>query len=127
MRIGEKVWHARRIDNANATITEFEKPTEIFTRFNYFTVMPATSRGFLEIMKYGEDINNTWTVIANANAFEGKIKEGDKMWVDGHKPIDALESEYGYGATANAVVKNVSYVNLTLSITLTQNKEQVKQ
>jgi hypothetical protein len=78
-------------------------------------------------MKYGEDVDSTWTAIANANEFNGKIKEGDKFWLDGESPIPELEAEYGNGATATAVVKSVSYVNLTIAITLTRNKEQVKQ
>lgn len=127
MRVGESIWHASRIDNHNAEISEFGLPIEIRTRFNYFSVMPATSRGYMEVMKYGEDVENTWTAIANASAFDGKIKVGDLFWLDGEKPISALESEYGNGASATAVVKNVAYVNHTIAITLTRNKEQVKQ
>lgn len=127
MRLGKSVWHSARINEANAEISEYAKPTEIRTRFNYFTVMPATSRGFMEVMKYGEDVDSTWTAIANDRAFHGKIKEGDLFWLDGEKPIPELEAEYGNGATATAVVKSVSYVNLTIAITLTRNKDQVKR
>jgi hypothetical protein len=127
MRVGESVWHSARISEANAEISEYSKPTEIRTRFNYFTVMPATSRGFMEVMKYGEDIDSTWTAIANDRAFHGKIKEGDLFWLDGEKPIPELEAEYGNGATATAVVKSVAYVNLTIAITLTRNKDKVVQ
>ena len=125
MRVGESIWHSARINEANAKISDFAEPTEISTRFNYFTVMPATSRGFMEVMKYGEDIDSTWTAIANDRAFHGKIKVGDLFWLDGEKPIPELEAEYGNGATATAVVKSVSYVNLTISITLTRNKDKV--
>ena len=125
MRVGLSVWHARRIKEPNATVPQYEKPTEIKTRFNYFTVMPASTRGFLQVMKYGEDIDKTWTVVANYNAFEGKIAEGDLFWIDGTKPITKIESTYGNGASANAVVKNVSYVNHTISITLSLNKAMV--
>lgn len=127
MRVGESVWHSARINEANSEIAEFSEPAEIRTRFNYFTVMSATSRGFMEVMKYGEDIDSTWTAIANDRAFHGKIKVGDLFWLDGEKPIPELEAEYGNGATATAVVKSVAYVNLTIAITLTRNKEQVKQ
>lgn len=127
MRVGESVWHSARINENNAEISEFAEPTEIKTRFAYFTVMPATSRGFMEVMRYGEDIDNTWTAIANDRAFHGKIKEGDLFWLDGEKPIPKLEAEYGNGATATAVVKSVSYVNLTIAITLTRNKDKVVQ
>lgn len=127
MRVGESIWHSSRIDVANAEISEYADPTEIRTRFNYFTVMPATSRGYMEVMRYGEDLDSTWTAIANDRAFHGKIKEGDLFWLDGEKPIPELEAEYGNGATATAVVKSVAYVSHTISITLTRNKDQVKQ
>ena len=127
MRVGEIIWHSSRINEANAEISEYAKPTPIRTRFNYFTVMPATSRGFMEVMKYGEDVDSTWTAIALDRAFHGKIKEGDLFWLDGEKPIPELEAEYGNGATATAVVKSVAYVNLTIAITLTRNKDQAKQ
>ena len=127
MRVGESVWHSARINEANSEIAEFSNPAEIRTRFNYFTVMPATSRGYMEVMKYGEDIDSTWTAIANDRAFHGKIKVGDLFWLDGEKPIPELEAEYGNGATATAIVKSVSYVNFTISITLTRNKDKVVQ
>lgn len=127
MRVGESIWHSARINKTNAEIAEYEAPTEIRTRFNYFSVMPATSRGFMEMMKYGEDLESTWTAIANDRVFHGKIKEGDLFWLDGEKPIAELEEEYGIGATATAVVKSVAYVNLTIAITLTRNKDKVVQ
>jgi hypothetical protein len=127
MRVGESIWHASRINSDNAEIAEYAEPTEIRTRFNYFTVMPATSRGYAEVMKYGEDVDSTWTAIANDRAFHGKINVGDLFWLDGEKPIPELEAEYGNGATATAVVKSVAYVNLTISIILTRNKDQVKK
>ena len=88
MRVGETIWHSRRKEIPNAEIAEFEAPYEIRTRFNYLTCMPATARGYLQIMQYGERIDNYWTIIANAKYFSGKIKEGDLMWVDGEKPIE---------------------------------------
>jgi hypothetical protein len=127
MRVGESIWHASRINEANAEVSEYAKPTEIRTRFNYFTVMPATSRGFMEVMKYGEDIDSTWTAIANDRAFHGKIKVGDLFWLDGERPPQEITEDYGYAESATAVVKSVSYVNLTIAITLTRNKDQVKQ
>lgn len=127
MRVGDKIWHSSRVNEDNAEIVKFSEPTEIKTCFNYFTVMPASSRGYMEVMKYGEDVDSTWTAIANANAFYGKVKIGDKFWLDGESPINKVEKECGNGASATAVVKNVSYLNHTISITLTRNKEQVKQ
>lgn len=127
MRVGDFVWHSTRVNSDNAEISDFASPTKIKTQYNYFTVMPATSRGFTEVMKYGEDVDSTWTVIANDKFFHGKIKEGDLFWVDGEAPIEEVEQKYGNGTTANAVVKSVSYVNLYISITLTRNKDQKKK
>ena len=127
MRVGESIWHSARINLDNAEVAEFAEPTEIRTRFNYFTVMPATSRGFMEVMKYGEDVDSTWTAIANDRAFHGKVKVGDLFWLDDEKPIAELEEKYGIGATATAVVKSVAYVNLSIAITLTRNKDKVTQ
>lgn len=127
MRFGGKVYHAKRVYEENATIATFEAPHSYVVRANYLSVMAAVSRGFMEVMKYGEDLENTWTVIANSRAFQGVFKEGDLMWVDGESPIDAVEQEYGNGASANAIIRSVNEVNKTISITLTRNKEQVKQ
>ena len=127
MKLGGVIWHSSRINEDNAEVAEFAKPQAIRTRANYFSVMPATSRGFLEVMPYGEDLDSTWTAIANDRLFHGNVKEGDLFWLDGETPIADLEAEYGNGATATAVVKSVAYVNHTISITLTRNKEQVKQ
>jgi hypothetical protein len=127
MRVGESIWHSARINEDNAEIAEYAEPTEIRTRFNYFTVMPATSRGFMEVMKYGEDVDSTWTAIALDRAFHGKINVGDLFWLDGERPPEEVTDEYGYAESATAVVKSVAYVNHTIAITLTRNKEQVKQ
>ncbi len=128
MRFGKSIWYANRINDFNAEMAEYETPIEVITRPNYFTVMQSTTRGYLEVEKYGEMAENTWTVIANAMAFDGKIKKGAVMWVDGETPIgNQLEEMYGNGATANAVVKNVAEVNHTIAITLERNQEQILQ
>ena len=125
MIVGDSVWHASRIVIPNATRATFETPTEIKTRFNYLTVM--ASGGYLQVMKYGEDVDNTWSVVANMRAFGGKIKEGDLFWVDGKKPNDEIEQKYGNGASANAVVKSVRLGNHSIEITLTRNKDEIKR
>lgn len=127
MRVGKSVWHAKRINDLNAEIGEYEKPTKIVTRFNYFTVMPASSRGFMEVLKSGETLYDTWTATANGRYFDGKFKAGDLMWVDGESPIESIENEYGNGASATAEIKNVAEVNLTIAIRLERNQNQVKQ
>lgn len=127
MRFGSTVWYASRTSLTNADADSFAEPKSIVLRPNYFSIMPATSRGYTEVMKYGEAMYQTWTAIAKASEFEGLIKEGDVFYVDGHSPNIELENAYGFGSTANAVVKNVALVNTTMSITLEVNQAQVKQ
>jgi hypothetical protein len=85
------------------------------------------ARGYVQVMKYGEDIDNTWIGIASMRAFSDKIKEGDLFWVDGAYPNEELEKKYGNGASANAVVKSVAQGNHCLEITLQRNKNQLKR
>lgn len=127
MRVGQKVWYAKRKDIKNAEIAEYEKPIELRTAFNHLTIMPSSSRGFMEVMKYGEDLDNTWIGIANTNSFKHDVKEGDLFYLDGESPNEELEKELGFGASATATVKSVSYVNLTVNIVLTRNKDKVAQ
>ena len=126
MRIGASVWLSSRKEEPNATIPQYEEPIKITTRPNYFTVMSAVSGGYVEVAKHGETIYETWNVVANANAFGGKIKVGDLMWVDGQEPIEEIETENGIGASANAVVHSVSEGNISISIVLKSNHRQVK-
>lgn len=125
MRIGKSVWHAKRTSERNAKIAKYSQPCEIVTRPNYLTVTQATNRGYLEVLKYGENAQNTWTMIANGSFFEDYFNAGDVMWVDGARPNSTIEERYGYGASANAVIKNVAEGNLSISITLERNQNQV--
>ena len=118
MRLGSKIWHSVRTSPDNAEIDEFSAPVEFVTRFNYITVQQAITRGYMEVVKYGEKLSNTWTVIANAAFFHDVFHVGDLMWVDGAEPDETAETTYGNGASANAVIKNVAEVNRTISITL---------
>jgi hypothetical protein len=78
-------------------------------------------------MKYGEDVDNTWIMVASMRAFGNEIKEGDLFWVDGKKPNEEIEEKYGNGASANAVVKSVRLGNHSIEITLTRNKNEIKR
>lgn len=124
MEFGQKVWYSNRKPIPNAKITKYEAPIEIVTKPNYFSVMRASTRGYLVVMQYGETADRTWTATANRRFFEGKIKAGDLMWVDGEKPIKEYEEKFGNGTTANAVVKDVSIVNHTISIVLEVNQNR---
>lgn len=127
MRFGKSVWYSNRISENNAEIAEYAEPVEVVTRPNYFTVMKSTSRGYLSIMQFGENAENTWTAAANGISFGNKIKAGDVMWLDDESPIEAIEKTYGNGASATAVVKSVDEVNYTILITLERNQNQVKE
>lgn len=126
MKVGKSIWHAKRINDLNAEIGEYEKPTEIVTRFNYLTVMPAVSRGFMEVVKSGETLYDTWTATANGRYFDGKFKAGDLMWVDGEKPPKETEinETFGYKESATAIIKNVAEVNLTIALRLERNQDK---
>ena len=125
MKIGEKVWHAKRLNDRTSEYGEYAEAVAYYTRANYLTVMPATARGGLAMMQFGEDIDNTWTVIASGLHFDGVFREGDLMWVDGESPNRGIEAEYGNGSSANAVVRNAVAVNRTISVTLSRNKKQI--
>jgi hypothetical protein len=125
MGINEKIWHSKRTGDDNAEIEEFGKPVAIQPRPNYLTCVSLVGRGGIQVLAYGERAKDYWNIIANARYFDGKIQEGDVMWVDGEKPIEAIENEYGYGASANAKVKSVSKVNFTINILLERNQNQV--
>ena len=120
MRIGKSVWHAKRIYDPNTEIATYETPRQIVTQFNYLTIMPASSRGALEILKHGETLYDTWIGVANSYFFDGTFKAGDIMWVDGAKPIKGDI----YGASANAVITSVNEVNRTISLVLQRNQNQ---
>lgn len=123
MRIGDKVYHSKRVTSQNSTIDEYENPTEITTRFNYLTCMGAESRGGLIALEFGETVRNYWTIIANKKYFDNKFKEGDLMWVDGETPPNEneLTDEFGYGESATAIIEHISKGNLYDTILLKRN------
>lgn len=131
MRVGNSVWFAKRISGENAEVAEYAEPIEIKTKFNYLTIQPAIAKGYIAIVEYGEKLSDTWNGVANGRQFKDFFHKGDVMWVDGESPLSEqnakLEEEYGYGATANAVIKNAVPVNITISLTLERNQNQVKQ
>lgn len=127
MQLGQSIWIASRKEIPNAKTPKYDEPKEVKLRLNFFTIMPASTRGGLEVLKYGENIFNTWTGIASARNFYGQLKEGDLLWIDGHFPIKEIEEKYGYGASANAVIKSVLPANLSLNLIIVSNPNQVKR
>lgn len=125
MRMNQIIYHAKKIDIKNADLTQYEAPKKITTRPNYFTVEKASASGGLAIMQFGSQVNSVWNAIANSLFFEGKFNIGDLFWIDGAKPVENFEEEFGIGSTANAIVTNVTNQGRTIVLTLSTNKEQV--
>lgn len=125
MRMNQIIYHAKKIDIKNADLTQYEAPKQITTRPNYFTVEKASASGGLAIMQFGSQVNSVWNAIANSLFFKDEFNIGDLFWIDGAKPIENFEEEFGIGSTANAIVTNVTNQGRTIVLTLSTNKEQV--
>ena len=125
MNFGENIWYAKRINDYDAEQAEFGKPIQITTRPNYLTVMPAETGGYLQILKHGDTIFETWIVCINERILPNLLGIGDLLWVDGAKPNKDIETLYGNGASANAVVDSMSKGRLTTTVTLKRNQKQV--
>lgn len=121
MRIGQSIWHSKRIINENAETPEYAAPTRIETKANYLTCMPIASRGYMQIIPIGEVKERQWTIIANARYFSEKFRQGDLIWVDGAEPPKELQDGESYAEYANAVIKAVEPVNLTIQILAEEN------
>ena len=124
MKMMTKIWHSKRVSKKNAQTPIYKLPTDYILRANFLTVMPANSRGYAEVLKYGETLDDTWTMVANNTFFSDVFNIGDILWVDGLEPDNAIETQYGNGASGNAIVKNVSYDNFCIRITLVRNQNQ---
>lgn len=125
MKLGSPVWHAKRIVENNAEIPKFSKPVMYITTLRYLTVMPV--KGLTAIMQYGEKVEKTWRAEAMQMAFAGVFQEGDVMYINGHAPDEELEAKYGYGSSANGLIRNVEEGNLGIKITIEENPNQVKE
>lgn len=124
MKMMTKIWHSKRVSKKNAQTPIYKLPTDYILRANFLTVMPANSRGYAEVLKYGETLDDTWTMVANNTFFSNVFNVGDILWVDGAEPNNAIETQYGNGASGNAIVKNVAYDNFCIRITLVRNQSQ---
>lgn len=124
MKMMTKIWHSKRVSKKNAQTPIYKLPTDYILRANFLTVMPANSRGYAEVLKYGETLDDTWTMVANNTFFSNVFNVGDILWVDGVEPNNAIETQYGNGASGNAIVKNVAYDNFCIRITLVRNQSQ---
>ena len=119
MKLGDSVWLCNRTSEEGADIITYADPIEIKTRFGYLTIQPTrvalnNMAGFYTTEEYGEHLSNGWNMIANCSLFEGKIKPGDVMFVDGRTPIEGKPNGYG----ANAIVTSVREQNKVIYYTL---------
>lgn len=119
MKIGSPVWHCPRTSAAGADIITYGNPVKYTTRFNYITVQPArvalnNMAGFYTTEEFGEHTAMGWNMMANIDAFQGKIACGDLMYIDGKSP-DANATN---GQGANALVTSVREQNKMIYYTL---------
>lgn len=104
MRVGDKFWHCKRIDEENAEFSVFELPKEIKTRFMDITVQPSGSV-FSELAQYGENVKDYRLIIAQPfSKWNGVFKSGDRLYLDDRKPTEEdLVDEYAKNANYEVV------------------------
>ena len=111
MKFGETIYYCKAIRDEEGNLTGYEDPKPIILRPRYFSLMPTS--GYSEIVVYGRDIKVNYTAYALYSAWGDTFKEGDKFYVDGHKPT-AEEDEPG--DKANAEIDNVRYDNFYVKL-----------
>lgn len=115
MRVGELIWHCKRVPIENAEIPEFELPKEITTRLGYITVQPSGS-SYSELAEYGEEVKNYRTAIAQPyERWNGVFNEGDRVYLDGKTPNEEDLDDI-YAENANYIVDSVQPQNKAIRI-----------
>lgn len=115
MKVGEKIWHCKRLRKINAEISEFELPKEYTTRLRFITVQPL-GNGDTNLLPQGEDINKYQKIIAQPyKKWYGIFKEGDRLFLDGKIPNEE-DLEDMYAERANYFVYNVGNQNEAIRI-----------
>lgn len=115
MRVGELIWHCKRLPKVNAEIPKFELPHEITTRLGYLTVQPSGS-SYSELAEYGEEVKNYRTAIAQPyERWNGVFNEGDRVYLDGKTPNEE-DLEDIYAENANYIVDSVQPQNKAIRI-----------
>lgn len=115
MRVGELIWHCKRVPKRNAEIPEFELPYEITTRLGYLTVQPSGS-AYNELVEYGEDIKQYQTIIAQPyERWYQVFSEGDRLYLDGKIPNEEDLDDI-YAENANYIVDSVRNQNRAIRI-----------
>lgn len=108
MKFGDTIYYCKKKDG----VEEYEKPIPIVLRRNYFSLQPASE--YTDVMVYGEDINKRYRAYANFKVWGMTFKEGDKFYVDYHKPNCCCNENYG--ENANAEITAVLYQNLFIRL-----------
>lgn len=103
MKIGDTIYHCSIIDKTNQ---EYNIPKPYTLKFNYLTIQPVS--GGNKIESYGDDINNIWIAMANAQVFNGVFKENDLLYID---EIIPSNDEEWYGEKANAEITSIRNQN----------------
>lgn len=115
MRVGEPIWHCKRLRKVNAEISEFELPKKYTTRFGYITVQPSGS-SYSELAEYGEEVKNYRTAIAQPyEKWDGVFNEGDRAYLYGKIPTKE-DLEDMYAENANYIVDSVQPQNKAIRI-----------
>lgn len=115
MKLGQKIWHCKRLYENDMGIVVYDEPKEYSLAFNYLTINPAS--GYLATLQYGEKLSKVWNMKAKSMAFDGVFKEGDLLYIEGNKP-DFENPNYLSGDGANAKVTAVLPYLLSISVTL---------
>ena len=115
MRVGDKFWHCKRIDEENAEIQRYELSKEYTTRFGYITIQPAGST-YRELAPYGENVKDYRVAIAQPyKKWDGVFSKGDRAYLDGRTPTEEdLADEYA--ENANYEVEDAVPQNLAIRI-----------
>ncbi len=120
MRNGDKVWHCPRISANGDDLEKFGEPVEYTLQYHFLTIQPSS--GYDSVAEFGENISNTWNCIGQPyGLWFGKIKEGDRFYVDGATPYipdDGNEPEDGWGMDANARVYSIRPQNVAFRFVL---------
>ncbi len=108
----KELWIAKRNITTNDDgndIESFEKPIKY--RMNYQPVS-----GYLDYMKYGENVENVYRTFVSKNIYQGVIKAGDKVYLSDN---DVLEKDLERLVNNdNELCKNANY---KVEVVLPQN------
>lgn len=115
MRVGQSIWHCKRLYENDEGIIVYSEPIEYKLNFNYLTINAAS--GYLATIQYGEKLNKMWSMKAAKTFFDGVFNEGDLLYIEGNKP-NVEDKNYINGDGANAIVTAVLPYLISYSITL---------